>query len=304
MKIKYVYYNKKTGQINEILSKRKPGRAPYIEVEFQYVKGLITGEMGMNQWIVAYDGPAKKHVLMEKNNVIKFRKATKDPIKIPYKKNAISDLTLVYYSDNVLEVSLDVTRIAPLYQTNFKDEVRFERGTEIRIIIREKDSGNLLKEFVIEAQDLLDSVQLFFELFDHIYPDNVEFFTYDIFGSCSWSKGTIKLMSPVKERIKFQIHKADLKERSKDFSYHLIMKPTEKGVRIQNNIESLKTIRFYDDIEFYIVDVHDPNILYEKFSLTEKDLLSSTVMLDLKTNLKGKTLLYNHKFISVLIKDE
>jgi hypothetical protein len=300
MKTKFIYYDKETGRIKEILGSRKRGRAPYIETDFENVRGLITGEMGMNQWVIAYNTVAKKHVLMEKDNVIKFREIPKTPMKIPYKKNAISDLTLVYYSDNVLEVSLDVSRIAPLYQTNFKDEVRFERGTEIRIIAREKDSGNLLKEFVIEAEDLLDSVQIFFELFDHIYPDNVEFFTYKMFGSYSWSKGTIKLISPMKDRIKFHIHKADSKLRSKDFTYHLIMTPTEKGLKIINNIESLKLIRFYDDIEFYLVDKHDPNILYEKFSLNEDELQESVIMLDLKTDAKDKSILYNHKYISVL----
>jgi len=300
MKKKFIYYDKETGAIKEILGKRKRGRAPYLEIDFEYVRGFITGEMGINQWVIAYSTVSKKYVLMEKDNVVKFRKVPTTPMKIPYKANAISDLTLVYYSDNVLEVSIDMSRISPLYQTNFKDEVSFERGTEVRLILREKDSGNLLKEFVIEAQDLLDSVQIFFELYDHIYPDNVEFFTYKMFGSYSWSIGKVKLMSPMKDRIKFHIHRADSKIRSKNFTYHLVMTPTKRGLKIINNIENLKMIRFYDDIEFYLVDKHDPNILYEKFSLNEEELQESVIMLNLKTDAKGKSILYNHKYISVL----
>ena len=300
MKTRYVYYDKQTGQLGDILDKRKRGRSPHIECPIDEVIGFLDGSKGMNQYIIAYNRDLKKHILIEKNNVIQLRQPSKTLKKIPYKKNDISDLRLIYYSDNVLEVTLDVSRIAPLYQTNFRDEVVFEKGTEIRITLKEKDSGNLLKEFIIEAQDLLDSVQMFFELYDHIYPDNVEFFTYEMFESSSWAKGTVKLISPMKDKIKFDIHRADNKRRSKDFEYHLIIKQTKKGIKIKNNIESLRLIRFHEDISFFIVDKHDPNILYEKFSLNRNDLEGSVIILVLDTNIKDKTILYNHKYISVL----
>jgi len=300
MKTRYVYYDVNTGRIKEILSKRKPGRARYVECSNKEVEGFITGTVGINDWIVAYDRILEKHVLIEKNNIIKLRKASKSLYKIPYKKTIDSDLTLVYYSDNVLEVSLDVSRIAPLYQTNFKDDVVFEKGTEIRITLKEKDSGNLLKEFIIDAQELLESGQMFFDLYDHIYRDNVEFFTYKLFEKYSWFKGSVKLISPIKNRIKFDIHKADSKPQSKDFTYHLIMTPTKTGLKIQNNIENLKLIRYYNPIEFFVVDKHDPNILYEKFDLNEEHLGDKMIMIKLKTDTKGKSVLYNHKYISVL----
>lgn len=300
MKKRYVYYDVNTGQIKDILSKRKQGRARYVECTNEEVKGFITGKVGVNDWVVAFDKILEKHVLMEKNNIIKLRQPSKELYKIPFKKTIDSDLTLVYYSDNVLEVYLDISRIAPLYQTNFKDEVKFERGTELRITLKEKDSGNLLKEFVIDAQELLETGQVFLDLYDHIYPDNVEFFTYKVFEKYSWSKGSVKMTSPIKNRIKFDIHKADSRPSSKDFTYHLVMTPTKTGLKVKNNIETLKLIRFYDQIEFFVVDKHDPNILYEKFSLTEEDLGDEVVMIQLDTDTRGKSILYNHKFISVL----
>jgi hypothetical protein len=303
MKKRYVYYDVNTGHIKEILSVRKPGRARYIECSNDEVRGFITGEIGINDWIVAYNKKLDKHILIEKNNVIKLRKPSKTLYKIPYKKTIDSDLTLIYYSDNVLEVSLDVSRIAPLYQTNFRDEVVFERGTEIRITLKEKDSGNLLKEFVIDAQELLKAGQLFFDLYDHIYSNNVEFFTYKMFENYSWFKGSIKLMSPIKNKIKFDIHKADSKQESENSSYHLIMTPTKTGLKIKNNIEDLKLIRFHDQIEFFVVDKHDPNILYEKFSLTEEILKDKVILIKLDTDMRGKSILYNQKYISVLKED-
>lgn len=297
---RYVYYDKKTGFITHILPTRRRGRSPYIECDIDEVIGFLDGSVGLLEYVVAFDRDLKKHILIKKDNIIRLRQPSKELIKIPYKKNADSDLRIVYYSDNVLEVSLDMSRIAPLYQTNFRDEVVFEKGTEIRITLKEKDSGNLLKEFIINAQDLLDSVQMFFELYDHIYSDNVEFFTYKMFESYSWSKGTVKLISPMKDRIKFEIHKADNRRRSKDFDYHLIMKATKKGIKITNNIESLRTIRFHEAIAFFIVDKHDPNILYEKFSLNRDDLETSDILLDLNTDITDKAILYNHKYISVL----
>lgn len=300
MKIRYVYYNKKTGQITDILDKRKPGRLPYIKCPVEEVIGFMDGSYGINDFIVAYDHEKEIHSLFKKNNVILFRKQNKKLYKIPYKKNVESDLRIVYYLDNVLGISINMTRISPLYQTNFKKEVKFEPGTEIRIILKEKDSGNFLREIIINAQQLLESVQMFFQLDYSIQRDNVEFFTYKMFESYSWSKGNIKLISPMEEKIKFEIHKADTKRRSKDFDYHLIIKPTETGLEIKNNIESAKMIRFHKNIEFFIVDKHDPNILHEKFFLYKKDIESETILINLKTDAKDRNILYNHKYISVL----
>jgi len=304
MKTRYVYYDKKTGSITNILSKKKSGRAHYIECPVDEVIGFLDGSKGINQYVVAFNTELEKHFLVEKNNIIVFRKQSKTPYKIPYRKNVETDLRLVYYTDNVLEATLDMSRISPLYQTNFRDEVYFERGTEIRIIIKEKDTGKLLKELIINAQELLDAGQMFFELYDHITSDNVEFFTYRLFESYSWCKGKTKLISPMKERIKFEIHKADHKIRSKDFSYHLIVTPTHTGIKIKNNIENLKLIRFTKDIEFFVVDRYDPNILYDKFYLDKEDLESKKILVNLKTSIEGKTILYNHKYISVLLEGD
>jgi hypothetical protein len=300
---RYVYYDKNLGNITHILSKRRRGRAPYIECDIDEVIGFLDGSKGLNRYVVAYNMETKKASLLEKNNIIRLRKPSKELYKIPYKKNVESDLRLIYYSDNVLEVSFDASRVAPLYQTNFKDDVRFERGTYLKLVIKEKDSGNLLREIDIEAQELLDSVQMFFELADHIYPNNVEFFTYKMFEDYSWHMGKMKLMSPLKERIKFEIHKADSKRRSPDFDYHLIIRSTPNGLKIKNNIESPKMIRFYKDIEFFVVDKHDPNILYDKFSLNIGDIEFSQIIVNLKVDAKDKAILYNHKYISVLKED-
>jgi len=302
MKKRYVYYDKTTGEIKDILSKKKPGRALNIECSNEEVEGFILGTKGINQWVVAYNRDIKKHILLEKNNIIRLRKPSSKLYKIPYKKDIENDLRIVYYSDNVIEVVLDVSRISTLYQTNFGKEVAFEKGTDIRIFLKEKNSGNLIKEFIINAQNLLDSGQMFFELPADTCSDNIEFFTYNLFGSYSWSKGMFRLMSPIKNRIKFDVHKADTEIKSKNFSYHLIIEPTSTGIKIKNNIESLKLIRFYKEIEFFIVDKHDPNILCDKFFLNENDLSHKEIIIDLKESLIGRSILYNHKYISVLVK--
>lgn len=300
MKMRYVYYNK-NGAITDILNIKKRGRAPYVECAIEEVEGFMSGTKGINQYIVVYDNDLETHSLIKKNNIIMFRKQSKILYKIPYKKTAESDLRLIYYSDNVLEITLDVSKISPLYRTNFRDTVRFEKGTEIRILIKEKGSNNLLKELIIDAQTLLESGQMFFKLYSNIQSNNVEFFTYETFTSYSWYKGNMRLISPINDSIKFEIHKADHKIRSKDFSYHLIVTPSKTGVKIKNNIESLKLIKFHKNIEFFLVDRHDPNILYDKFFLDKKDLKSKEILVDLKMSIKGKTILYNNKYISVLV---
>jgi len=299
MKKRYVYYDKKTGFITDILSSKKQGRSPYIECDNSEVQDIIMGVKGVNQYVIAHNRETDECNLMEKNNVMRFRNTGKDLYKIPYRKNAETDLKLIYYTDNVLEATLDMSRISPLYQTNFREEVRFERGTDIRILVKEKGSGNLLKEIIIDAQKLLDSGQLFFEFYES--SSYIEFFTYKMFESYSWCKEAVRLTSPVKEKIKFDVHKADSKVRSKGFSYHLEMKPTSTGIKIKNNVKSLKLIRFYNEIEFFVVDKHDPNILHDKFSLNKEDMKSKNILVKLKTDVKGKSILYNHKYISVLL---
>jgi len=300
MKKKYVYYEK-TGQITDILSEKKKGKELYIECSIEEVVGFITGTKGITQWIVAYNNELKKYMLFEKNNIIMLRSPNQILYKIPYKEEAESNLKLTYYSDNVLEVSLDIADIIPLYQTNFRNEVKFEHGTEIRIIVKEKDK--IIKTLIIEAQDLLESGQMFFEL-PPIDKNYIEFFTIKLFEKYSWSKGELKLISPIKEKIKFDIHKADHIQKSNNFSYHLIVTPTDTGISIQNNIENLNLIRFQKEIEFFVVDRHDPNILHDKFYLDKEKLERKNILIKLKKDIKGKTLIYNNKYISVLLKGD
>ncbi len=304
MKKRYVYFNKKTGQILEIRSTKKQGRAFYIECNNNEVVDFITGKKGINSYLVVKRWGNDYYEILARDNTIHLTQKSIKPIKIPYKPNALSDLILVYYPDNILEITLDLTNISPIFQSDFKSEVQFEKGTEIRIIVKEKDSGNLLKEFIINAQELLDSGQIFLELYKHINPNNVEFFTYDLFESFSWSKGKVRLTSPIKENIKFDIHKSDNKPRSDDFSYHLIIEANNKELKVINNIDNFKLVRFNKQIIFFVVDKYDPNILFEKFSITEKILKDKNAIIPLKYDIKGKTLLYNHKYISVLLKDK
>ena len=299
MKTRYVYYDKETGLINQILSKRKPGRAPYIKCDNSDVEGFITATKSFNKYVVAYNRETDKTILMERNNVVAFRKQSKDLYKIPYKKNFESDITIVHYKDDVLEVSIDMSRISPLFNTNFGEQVCFENGTEIRIIVKEKKTGDLIKEIVIDAQKLLDSAQMFFKLENH----DVEFFTYKLFNSYSWFKGTLRYLSPIKSNKTFNIYKADTKIASDSYSYHFVMKPTNYGIQIVNNIEDLKLIKFSERLNFFVVDKYDSSILYEKFSLDRKLLKEKKIEISLETDVKGKTILYNNKYVNVFLEE-
>jgi hypothetical protein len=303
MKKRYVYYKEDRGQITDILAEKKDEKQAYIVCDVDEVIDFLSGKRGTNEFIIAYNKTEDKHVMMKKDNVIRLRKLSKEPFKIPYKEENISDLNLIYYIDNTLEVSLDVSRIAPLYQTDWKKEVRFEKGTEIRILIKKKNDDKFVKEYIIDAQELLQSGQMFFDLEKDITPDNIELFTYNLFETYSWYKASLKVTSPLREKIKFEIHKADTKVKSDSFTYHLIIQNDSKSIKITNNIESLKLIRFDSFIDFFIVDKHDPNILYDKFTLTKEHLNKKEIVLHLDIDLKGKTILYNHKYISVLIKE-
>jgi len=304
MKTRHVYYDEKTGRITDILKEKKDVGDNFIECDIDEVVDFLSMKKSFNEYIVAYNKTENKHVLMKKDNVIRFRKQSKVLYKIPYDEDSINDITIIYYVGNTLEISLDLSRLSPLYQTSFKDDIKFEKGTELRLFLKEKNTGTLLKEIIIDAQELLESGQLFYDLEDNIKSDNVELFTYQMFESYTWYKASVRLISPVKEGIKFDIHKADHKVRDKEFFYHLIVDNYYKKIRIHNNITNLNQIRFERDIDFFIVDEHDPNILYESFSLSEDQLKQEVIMIDCKVDLKGKTILYNHKYISLLIKEK
>jgi hypothetical protein len=240
---------------------------------------------------------------MKKDNVIRLRKQRKEPIKIPYKESLKSDLKLIYYSGNTLEVSLDLANISPLYQTDFRSEVSFEKGTEFRILVKEKDTGKLFVEYIIDGQELMNEGQMYFEMGDEITPDNVEFFTYNLLPEYSWHKEDVIFVTPMKQGKKYDIHTADTKLKKDEYFYHLIVENSDYGLKIKNKIKSLNLIRFENDIDFYIVDKLDPNILYGKFSLGAKDLKKNEILVPFDESLKGKTIMYNHKYISVLVKE-
>ena len=300
MKIRYVYYDKKTGFIKEILHKRKRGRAPYIECDFKDVEGFITGTKGINQYVIAYDKQQEKNVLMERNNIIRFRDIPKTLYKIPNRSNVESDLTIAYYEDHIIEVTLDITRISPVAQTQFGKEILFEKGTEFRIIMKEKGQDEIMNEIIIDAQELLDEGSMLFDV-EPIKSGKPEFYTYKLLENYSWYRGYVKLMSPIKDKIKFHIHKADNAVKDLKFSYHLEGSKSEKGVKFKNNIDNLGMIKYREPIDFYLVDKHDPNILYEKFVLTDEQFGGGDFEVELKFPVDGKTLLYNHKYISVLL---
>ena len=299
---RYVYYDEITGLISEI-SKNRDDTKKYIKCSIDEVVGFISGEKSISNYIIAYSYDKEKYIIMKKDNIIRLKRKN-ELIKIPYEANDKNDITIIYYSDNILEVSLDMSNISPLFQSDFKDEIKFESGTEFRLVLKEKDSGNLLVEYVIDCQELLEAGQMSFELYDHIYPDNVEMFTYPMFNTHSWYKGQVKLISPVKEKIKFDIQRSDHIPKYAGYEYHLVFEKCDQGLKIINNIDNLKLIRFNKQIEFFVVDKHDPNILYAKFALLEEDLKTKAIIVPLDCEIDGKSILYNNKYISVLLKKD
>lgn len=303
-KVRYVYYDKFTGQILEIISKRKRGTATYIKCDIEEVLPLIKGETGINDLIVAYDNEVKKHLLVEKNNIIKLRNLGSKLYKIPNKRESTFDLRLLLYPKSyVLEVTLDPANISYLYNTNFREQVIFEKGTEIRIFIKDKKGEKLFKTIVVEAQKLLDAGQLLYDISELDMKD-ISFYTYRMFQKCIWYKGTSRFLSPVKDKIKFEVQKADTKKRHKDFSYHLIITHKDGELKIKNNIEDLKLVKVFEPIDFFVVDKLDPNILHGTFSLTIDSLKKDSFLVELEKSQGDKTLLYNHKYISVLFEEE
>lgn len=301
MKPRYIYFDKKTGVITSIVSTRKRGRALYIVSNNETVAPFIMGTKGIMESIVAYDREQEKYVLLDKDNVIRLRYYGKELYKIPKKSISDYDLRIDLYAEgNALEVSIDPYRMSTMYATDFREEVCFENGTEIRIFIKNKDGSKLLKTIVIDAQNLLDNGQLFFELKD-IDSNDMSFYTHRVFDKYMWRKGKVRFLSPIRDKIRFEIQTADLKRRRDDFEYHLIIKNDEDGIKIQNNIENPKLVKIFDEIEFYIVDKHDPTILYDKFILKPTMFKSKTLFVKTKEHIDGRGILYNHKYISVLL---
>ena len=300
-KIRYVYFDKITGAIKDILSKRKRGRSLYIECDNDEVAPFIMGKKGIHESIVVFDRSQKKYVLMERDNIIKLRYYGQNLYKIPKRTIKDYDFRLDLYKDGkTLEVTIDPTRMSNMYATSFQKEVEFEKGTEIRIFVMDKEGKELFKTIVINAQELLDNIQMVFDL-EEDRSDNIAFYTHRVFDNYMWKNTDLKFLSPMKDNIKFEIQKADLKRRREDYKYHLEISNCDEGIEIKNNIESLILVKIFDYIDFYIVDKNDPSILYHKFSLKEEAFESKKIIVKKKISLKNKTILYNHKYISVLV---
>ena len=301
MKTRYVYFDPKTGVIKEILNKRKRGRAKYVISNDEVVGGIVAGTMGMMDLVVAYNRDQEEYVLLERDNIIKLRYYGKDLYKIP--KRTIEDYDLridVFLGGNALEVSLDPERMSTMYSTDFREEVCFEAGTEIRIYIKDKEGNETLETIIIDAQELLENGQLFFELED-IDPSQVTFWTNRVFDKYMWRVGKTKFLSPMRDKIKFEVQRAHLKKQSPSFNYHLTVRETEDGLAIQNDIENIKLVKIFDEIEFFIVDRYDPTIMYDKFAIQPETFKHKEIEVVIKGGMKGKTILYNHKYISILI---
>ena len=301
MNPRYIYFEKETGMITGVLADRKKGRAKYLTVDLEVVMPLLEGKKGMLDYVVAYDYDKEDYVLMDRDNIIKLRYYGKELYRIPNKTINDYDLRIeLFVGAKVLEISIDPSRMSTMYATDMRDEVQFELGTEIRIYIKNKAGDKTLKTIVIDAQKLLENGQLFYELED-IDANDVSFYTHRVFENYMWRSGKIQFLSPSKDQLKFEIQKADSKKRSPKFDYHLNIKQTDKGINIENKIESLKLMRIFSDVEFYIVDKYDPTLLYEKFILTPDAFKQKSILIPTKETLEGKSMLYNHKHISVLM---
>jgi len=298
----YVYYDKKSGRITEILKKRNPGRAVYIECDISDVIGFLDNSWNLNEYVVAYKKDEDKTVIMKKENIVRLRQESAKLYKIPNRKKE-TELILTYYPDNILEVRFDMSLISPLYTTDFKEEIEFEKGTEIRLFINDKKSGEVYKEILFEAQELLEKGFMFFRLPDECYSKNISFYTYKLLNSYSWSVGKYKIKSPMKDNIKYDIHKADIK-RKDNFDYSLIFTPIKNSLSVKNNIEDLELSRVHNHLEFFITDYYDPHVLHGKFNITEEMLQDKEFQIlfdDKIDNFENKAILYNHKYISVLL---
>jgi len=301
----YVYYEEFSGKILEIIKQKKDTNELFMKCDIEEVVPILAGKVGIGSVIVIYDKKKKKNVLMEKNSIISLQKVSNKPYKIPHQEGGEFDIRLKYYEDNVLEVTIDMSRLSPLYNSSLKDEIKFEFGSEFRIEVRDKDNDDIFQGIVIPANDLLNSVSLYYELYDHISPDKVNFFTERVFEKYYWVKGKKKLTSPMKNGLNFYVHKADTERVSDNFSYHIVIESKENKMFIRNNISELGLLKIYEPLQFYIVDKQDPNILHETFFITPSNLESNDILeIELNEPLSGNKVLYNHKYISVLVEEK
>lgn len=298
-KKRYVYYDQATGRIESIVDSKLEVEVPYIECNIDDVIGFLDGSLNMMLYVVAYKKDEDKHIIMKKENTIRLRQENQKLYKIPNKKSE-TELKLVYHPDNILELRLNMELISPLYMTDFRNEIEFEKGTELRIFVNDKRSGEVYRELIIDAQELHERGTMFIKLSDECYSKNTVFYTYKLLNSYSWEVGKHKVTSPIKDNIKYNIHRADF-GRKKGFDYHLEIKPTKNGLHIKNNIEDLQLARIHSYLEFFITDFYDPHILFGKFTITEEMLKDEEFEIALDIDLDKKAILYNHKYISVLL---
>lgn len=302
MRPRYVYFDKKTGNITDILRIRKRGRAKYVTTTDEVVGPIIAGEMSISELVVAYDTEQEDYVILNRDNVIKLRYYGKDLYKIPNRVIEDYDLRIdTFVEGNVIEVSLDPYRMSTMYSTDFRDEVCFEKGTELRLYVKNGAGDKLLQTIVIDAQQLLDNGQMFFELKDADQND-MSFYTNRVLDNYMWRRGIIKFLSPMKDQLKFEVQQADLRQRGEGFNYHLIISKAVGGLKIINNIDNIKLVKIFDDVEFFIVDKYDPSILYDKFVVKPQQFKAKEIFVEVDQPLKGKGILYNNKYISVLLK--
>lgn len=285
----YVYYDKFSKNITEILNAKKD-EGDYIVCDKKEVLPILSGKIGMMDLMVC------SGKIVERSKPIKLERITDEPYEIPYSDGGDFDMRVVYYPDNVLEITLNVNNLMP--------DTKFERGSEFRITLKTKSTDELLRTIIIPANDILLYSSLYYELYDHIKIDDVVFFTERVFKNYYWTKRNLKLTSPMKNGLNFHIHIADTEKRTDTFQYHLEMKydPDHGGFySIKNNIQEFSLLKIYEPIKFFIVDENDYNILYDTFEIDPEMLVTKDIGIMCKTNPEGKLMLYNHKYISVLL---
>jgi hypothetical protein len=298
-KKRYLYFDKITGQVMGIVSDKVKRNNNFIECDNEDVVDYIIGKKSLNDVIVAYNRNDKKYKLLKRDNVIKLRYYGDKKFKIPNRKLVDYDLRLILYPDNILEVTINPERMSSLYATNFKNDVVFERGTEIRIYVMDKAGTEIFKTIVIDAQKLLDNFQLFFNI--SVDRKNMSFYTQRVFDKYCWYVGKTKFISPFKDKVKFEVQKADTSRKRDDYEYHLIVKPEDKKLKIKNNIVDPELLKIDSKVTFYIVDKNNLELLHDKFYIFHDDLKQKEIEINLKNSFDNMSILYNQKYISVLI---
>jgi hypothetical protein len=298
-KKRYLYFDKITGQVMGIVSDKVKRNNNFIECDNEDVVDYIIGKKSLNDVIVAYNRNDKKYKLLKRDNVIKLRYYGDKKFKIPNRKLVDYDLRLISYPDNILEVTINPERMSSLYATNFKNDVVFERGTEIRIYVMDKEGREIFKTIVIDAQKLLDNFQMFFNI--SVDRKNMSFYTQRVFDKYCWYTGKTKFISPFKDKVKFEVQKADTSRKRDDYEYHLIVKPEDKKLKIKNNIVDPELLKIDSKVTFYIVDKNNLELLHDKFYIFHDDLKQKEIEINLKNSFDNMSILYNQKYISVLI---